>query len=97
MYHYDFSDLSKLDHGFGGFIELRAWDDDGHEVDIVTNCAGEGRWEKSHGPFGPEYSQSAGTLQYSLPRKKGKADEDAIRKELDKRLDGLRYLDGLKD
>lgn len=71
-YHYDLSELEDLHDGFGGFIELRAWDDEGHEVSIITNKSGEGFWEKIYTPFGVDYRQTMGTSQYRLPDTDGK-------------------------
>lgn len=64
--HYDLSELENLNDGFGGFIEVKAWDDEGHETSIITNRAGEGRWERYSTPLGVEYKQKEGTLQFQL-------------------------------
>lgn len=89
-YNYDLSELENLNDGFGGFIELRAWDDDGHEVSIITNKSGEGFWEKIHTPFGVEYRQTMGTLQYRLPDTDGKIRQQLAAK-LNARLSGGYY------
>lgn len=70
--HYDLSEMDNLNDGCGGYITVRAWDDDGHEVSITTNRAGEGLFEKEHGPFGYSMRQVAGTLQFNLPESEGK-------------------------
>lgn len=63
---YDLSALDALNDGRGGYLHFTARRGD-VKVEIVTNHAGEGRWEEVWTPFGPDYKQVLGTLQYRIP------------------------------
>ena len=63
---YDLTALDDLNDGCGGYLHFTAKRGD-TEVEIITNHAGEGRWEEVWTPFGPDYKQVFGTLQYRIP------------------------------
>lgn len=63
---YDLTALDDLNDGRGGYLHFKATRGE-TEVEIITNHAGEGRWEEVWTPFGPDYKQVLGTLQYRIP------------------------------
>lgn len=89
-YSYDLSELENLNDGFGGYITVRAWDDEGHEVSIITNKNGEGQFDRIVTPTGVEYRQTMGTMQYRLPDTEGKVRQQLAAK-LNARLSGGYY------
>ena len=64
---YDLSALDDLNDGRGGYLHFTARRGD-DEKEIITNRSGEGMWTEIWTPFGPDYRQVAGTLQYRIPR-----------------------------
>lgn len=70
--HYDLSEWEERADSLGTFIRVRAWDDDGHEVSIITNRSCQGEWVEiwEAGQLG--YRQVAGTLQFALGRTESK-------------------------
>lgn len=68
--HYDLSEWEERADSIGTFIRVRAWDDDGHEVSIITNRAGEGEWVEIWDAGQLGYRQVAGTLQFSLAKQR---------------------------
>ena len=69
--HYDVSEWEQRRDTLGTYIKLRVWDDDGHEVSVITNRAGEGEWVEVQEAGQLAYRQTAGTLQFRLPSTKG--------------------------
>lgn len=63
---YDLTALDDLNDGRGGYLHFKSTRGE-TEVEIITNHAGEGRWEEVWTPFGPDYKQVLGTLQYRIP------------------------------
>lgn len=63
---YDLSALDDLRDGRGGYLHFTARRGE-DEAEIITNHAGEGMWTEIWTPFGPDYRQVAGTLQYRIP------------------------------
>lgn len=83
---YDLSALGDLNDGMGGYLHFTARRGD-EEAEIITNRTGEGMWTEIWTPFGPDYKQVAGTLQYRIP------DTDkALCAQLRKRLLGAAEL-----
>lgn len=82
-YHYDLSEWEDRADAIGTYITVRAWDDDGHEVSITTNRAGEGlfHWVWDIPGASGHWAQDAGTLQYRLPSTAG-----GIRQRLARKL-----------
>ena len=72
-FHYDLSEWEERADALGTYITVRALDDDGHEVSITTNRAGEGlfRWVWDIPGASGHWAQDAGTLQYQLPSTAG--------------------------
>lgn len=66
--HYDLSEWEERAENYGTYIKVRAWDDEGHEVSIITNRACEGEWVEVWEAGQLNYRQVAGTLQFSLAR-----------------------------
>lgn len=69
--HYDLSEWEQRHDWPGTYIKVRAWDDEGHEVSIITNRAGEGEWSEVWVAGQLDYRQTAGTCQFQLPRTRG--------------------------
>lgn len=63
---YDLTALDDLYDGRGGYLHFTAKRGD-TEVEIITNHNGEGMWQEVWTPFGPDYKQVRGTLQYRIP------------------------------
>lgn len=83
---YDLSALDDLCDGMGGYLHFTARRGD-EEAEIITNRTGGGMWTEIWTPFGPDYKQVAGTLQYRIP------DTDkALCAQLRKRLLGAAEL-----
>ncbi len=67
MLNYDLTEINLPFDERPMYPTVRATDDEGHVVSITTNKYGEGRFNVVETPFGIEYKQTRGTLQYSLP------------------------------
>lgn len=64
--HYDLSEWEAGEDHPGAYIKVRAWDDEGHEVSIITNRDGEGRFIEVWEAGSKSYQQVDGTCQYAL-------------------------------
>ncbi|MDD6567012.1 MAG: hypothetical protein PUF11_09560 [Parafannyhessea umbonata] len=65
---YDLSDLGRLGESAGAKLHLSI-SKGGESMEIVTNGNGEGQFMAVDTPSGTDYRQTAGTLQYQLPRR----------------------------
>lgn len=72
-FHYDLTEWEERADTLATYITVRAWDDDGHEVSITTNRAGEGlfHWVWDIPGASGHWAQDAGTLQFRLPSTAG--------------------------
>ena len=89
--HYDLHEWEERADCLSSFIKVRAWDDEGHEVSIITNRAGEGEWIEVREAGQLNYKQVSGTLQFKLARTAG-----LIRNQLRKRF-AIRDMYGWND
>lgn len=67
MLSYDLTEINLPIDERPMYPTVSATDDKGHVVSITTNKYGEGKFKIVETPFGIEYKQTRGTLQYSLP------------------------------
>ena len=66
--HFDLSEWEDRADSLGTYVKVRAWDDDGHEVSIITNRSCEGEWIEVWSGGQLSYKQVSGTLQFRLGR-----------------------------
>ena len=69
--NYDLHEWEERADYLGTYIKVRAWDDEGHEVSIITNRACEGEWIEVYEAGQLNYKQVAGTLQFQLGKTEG--------------------------
>lgn len=85
MLHYDLTEINLPIEERPMYPTVRATDDEGNTVSITTNKYGEGRFNVVETPFGTEYKQTRGTLQYMLP-----ATDAGIKRRLKKEYESMK-------